>query len=281
MNFTKPILANVHIEKAAGQTFISILENNFTYRHSRVKPLLKEDHGVFSAASMKKVMRINPFVQVISGHSVVPFSDIDSLVPGVQYITIFREPISRYISHYQYWIEKMTRSISFEEFLSIRDLHNFQTKKIAGCDDLSKALYILNNKFFAVGIVEELDTFLRILQAKLFPRRFDIYYRAKNVGDANLKSRLTAQLDQYKQEIAQANNIDTKLYEYVKQELVHREKLILNRSHDLVADALPPRSERSVSKVMANAWKIYRNFYYSPIVKTIRLLNGLSPNGSY
>ena len=98
---TKKVLAFVHIEKAAGQTFTRILENNYVCRHCRVTPLKKEHHGVFTADAMRTVFRINPFVEAISGHSVRPCSDLKSLLPKVRYVTLMRDPMKRYISHSQ------------------------------------------------------------------------------------------------------------------------------------------------------------------------------------
>ena len=75
----KKLLAFIHIEKAAGQTFIRILENNYSYRHCRVAPLKKEHRGIFSADAMKMILFINPFVETISGHSIERFEKLAGL----------------------------------------------------------------------------------------------------------------------------------------------------------------------------------------------------------
>ena len=54
------MLAFIHIEKAAGQTFIRMLENNFIWRHCRVAPLKKEHLGVFKWADLKMLLSVMP-----------------------------------------------------------------------------------------------------------------------------------------------------------------------------------------------------------------------------
>ncbi len=133
------MLAFIHIEKAACQTFTRILENNYVLRSCRVAPLNKEHRGVFKWADLKMLLRINPFIYAFAGHSVVPYSDFDKHLPNIKYITILRDPIQRYISHYQYWLQDLKTQISFEKFMSLEDLKDFQTKKIAGSADLCAA----------------------------------------------------------------------------------------------------------------------------------------------
>ena len=119
-----------HIEKAAGQTFTRILENNFSYRHCRVAPLKKEHCGVFTADAMKTIVFINPFVKAISGHSIKPFSNLKTILPKVRYITHLRDPVERYISHYQNWIQKLKKTnIRFEEFIELESIIPFKIKR--------------------------------------------------------------------------------------------------------------------------------------------------------
>ena len=181
----KEIIAYIHIEKAAGQTMQHILQKNFLYNHCHVKTLKKSEKGVFSSSSMRILLRINPFIKSISGHSIMPFSDLKQKYPNIKYITLMREPFERYISHYQYQVNRMRSSWNFDTFLKQNFTKNFQTKKIAGTENLEKAIKIVKENIFLVGTVDEFDNFLLVLQKKLLPENLNINYKSKNVAKDN------------------------------------------------------------------------------------------------
>jgi len=274
-------LAFVHIEKAAGTTFTSILQRNFLYRHCNVKTMKKEDNRVFSADSMSMVFRINPFVRSIAGHSVTPFSDLERVIPHVKYITLMREPIDRYVSHYQHQVERMGSSWTFEDFLEQDFTFNFQTMKIAGAPDIDKAKQILRKNFFLVGIVEEFANFLSVLQQKLLPENFDIRYEPKNVATRNAVKRGVFQsMTKYRREIEERNAFDLELYDFVKNHLFKNEKANFNGSIQIDLKQ-KTRMSTKLSKLEFNIYRIYRKIYYEQLVRLIRLANGLPGKGSY
>jgi hypothetical protein len=277
MGMSEHLLAYVHIEKAAGQSVTGILENNFTFRHCRVKPLKKSHSGVFCASDLKVVSRINPSLQAISGHSILPTSDLHTLVPGIRYITLLREPIARYISHYQYWVEKLDRKMDFIHFLDIPAMNNFQTKKIAGTGDISKAKQILRNHFFLVGTVDDFIPFMKVLSIKIQPVKFNkIYVERKNVADKLSKEKLHKRTKKYLTQIKKNNQLDLELYDFVKNEVFYNTK----KKYEQIISA-NERCFRNAGSNQLPFWKIYRNLYYSPIIRLLRKKNGLSPDGSY
>ncbi len=81
-------------------------------------------------------------------------SVILKIICKLNYITIFREPVQRYISHFQYWVDVLNRNIHFEKFLSLEELADLQTKKIAGSPDLGKAKETVEDKLFLSGVGE-------------------------------------------------------------------------------------------------------------------------------
>jgi len=273
------ILAFIHIEKAAGQTFTRILENNYIWRHCRVATLKKEHHGVFQWDDLRTLLRINPFLRALAGHSLVPYSNLMDHSPQIKYITILRDPIKRYISHYQYWIQVLKKKISFEEFLSMEYSYNFQTKKIAGTEDLEEAKTILNEKVFLAGIVEEFDQFLVVLKNKLAPEPFDIAYERRNVAQANrVRNRIYEKFEEYEEKIVQNNHLDMQLYKYVKDKLFIQEKeRYLGSNRDSSFD-----STLTFNKIRRDiVGKLYRNLYMGPLINLIRYKNGLKVGGSY
>lgn len=274
MSENKEILAFIHIEKAAGETFTHILENNYIYRHCRVAPLKNEHRGVFTADAMKTVIRINPFVEAISGHSIRPFSDLENIVPRVRYVTLMRDPVKRYISHYQYWAQARNYNISFEKFLTLESLRNFQTKKIAGHPDINKAKSILKERLFLVGVIEEFDGFLKVLKAKLAPKDFDCRYTRKNVAKTNyIRDRINKNWEKYRDRILENNALDIELYDFVKNDLFQKEKLAALDSSKEINQDINVKISFGFKRDIVR--RLYRHLYFAPIVNMIRYRNGL------
>ena len=276
----KKILAFIHIEKAAGQTLTRILENNYTYKHCRVTPLKKEHQGIFTADAMRTILRINPFVEAISGHSIKPFSDLEITIPKVRYITLMRNPEERYISHYQYWVKRMKKNIRFEEFLELESMCNFQTMKIAGGPNLEKAKRILRKNIFLAGTVEEFDAFLIVLKAKISPINLECVYTRKNIAkNTEIKRFINNNRMKYRDKIIENNLLDIELYHFVKDELFKKEKKALSISHESLM--LNKKGKTTFQIKNEFIGKLYRNFFFSPMIKMLRFKNGLDMSGSY
>jgi len=275
----KNIIAFIHIEKAAGQTFIRIMENNFVYRHCRVAPLRKEHCGVFKWADLTTLLKINPFISSLAGHSIVPYSDLQENIPDIRFVTILRDPIQRYLSHYQYWVQVLDKQISFEEFLSLEELKDFQTKKIAGTANLTAAKEIIQNKIFLTGIVEEFENFLVALKNKMAPEPIDISFKRLNIAkDNTIKNHIHQRLNDYQERIVNNNRLDLELYDFVKNKNF---RTVKNLWIDNTAEcqnwslSTAQRVHRDI------VGKIYRNLYIGPIMNVLRYKNGLRIGGSY
>jgi hypothetical protein len=282
----QPILAFVHIEKAAGTTLIHILRRNFLFRYSDVRPLSKKSNGGqefnsrFTANDLKKTLIINPFLSCVAGHAIKPYGDLIENFPGIRFITLLREPTKRYLSHYQYWLEKMGRNVRFEDFLKINDISNFQVRKISGSEDISQAKEVLRDRFFHVGIVEKFDEFLVLLKRKLAPTQFEPWYQIKN--KAVNKDAGDQILAKYYDEIVERNSVDIQLYEYVKAHILpdyHRwygDQLLTD------LEVFREQNELRFSAMLKNYLDYgLRKFYFEPVGGVIRLSNGLPAKGSY
>lgn len=285
MSLKKTLLVFIHIERAAGTTLDYILRRNFFLSHIEVRPLSKDSNGVFKPSDLKKTLRVNPALQSISGHSICPaLSRLETIIPNVKYITVLREPIKRYISHYQYRVEKLNERISFEEYLDQEKFSNLQTKKIAGCIDLAKAKKILKNRFFLTGIVEEFDEFLMLLKKKLIPMHFNTSYSRVNVGNrSSLRKRLEKDFkSKHQSEIIRQNQVDIELYKFVKQKLLPTQRAEIGRNLNEEVEVLSSNHKPSgMAIVKSYADFAVRKLYYNPILGTMRLLNGLPYKGSY
>jgi hypothetical protein len=280
MSSTKDLLAFVHVEKAAGTTFIHILRHNFFLRYLDVRPFSNHSAGVFSNEDLAIASRIVPGLLCISGHSVKPFSTLSQATVRLRMITMLREPLARYMSQYQYWIEQMGRNVEFEEFLEVDELKNFQTNKYSISGDLEEAKRALMEDFFLVGIVDEFDGFLLMLEKKLHPIRFDPRYEKKNM--AKRKNATNPLKEKYYDKIVNNNEKDIELYQYARD--VVYPKFIAEYGDDFSED-LQRFRENNVgfgeSKIKRYVDYGIRKCYLEPISGLIRLTNGRPYKGSY
>lgn len=274
------MLAFVHIEKAAGTTFIHILRHNFLLKYLDARPFSWKSQGLFLARDLQIARRIVPGLCCIAGHAVKPYSDLRSHDRRIKYITIFRDPCKRYVSQYQYWVDRMGKKLSFEEFLELDETRNFQVRKIAGSEDLDKAVSILENEMLLSGFVERYDEFLVLLQAKLGEKAFDPRYRRLNEGRSSVSAEDI--LNKYRGRIEEVNGMDLQLYQFALENIYPRQ-----------VDEFQGDLQRRLQKFQEwNArtgpvmWPRYTDFvfrkgYLEPVTGGLRLMNGLPYRGSY
>ena len=271
----RKILAFVHIYKAAGTTLAHILRLNFFLTHLDVRVLCEDSRGIFQSADMKKIMLINPFVRCISGHDIKPYSDLLDKFPGIRYITLLRDPIKRTLSQYQYNVEKLGSNLSFDEHLRIPGENNTQTRWIAGSDDIDLAKKNIIKRFFLVGIVEEFDEFLILLRKKLEPLKFRPGYRTQNVAkkDSPIKADINRHFDAYREKIIRRNHLDIELYNYIKEEILPKEKKDYGPSFEFDVAQFKKLEKRYASNLLRYLDYFYRKCYYMPILKLIQKVN--------
>lgn len=272
-------LAFVHIEKTAGTSFVHLLRGNYFLKYIDVRPLKKRDSTVFLADDLRKYFAINPLLSVIGGHSVVPYSNLEDEWPDIQYVSLLREPNKRVVSHYLHWVSKKQYRGSFEDFIKIEEMCNFQTKKISLNGRSQDVKNIIDKRFLLVGLVEYFDEFLHVLKHKLANVcEFNVIYKRQNKGVNNMEA--ADILYKYHDMLREYNCEDWKIYEYVKEIVMPREKLRYHSDLDNSAEGqdvlISPKS-----RVKLFADYVIRKSYYQPITGLIRLSNGLPYSGSY
>ncbi len=290
------LLAFVHIEKAAGTTLNRVLRRNFFLRHMDVRPLSRDANKLFRAEDLRIVLRVNPWIRSISGHSVTASTDLSSVVPDVRYITLLREPARRYVSHYIYSKDRTQKHRDFEEFLAKNVYSNFQVRALTGPKfakpgrvvteaDLHAARESLLKRFWLVGIVEEFDAFMLQLKQKLEPMAFNPAYRRRNVSaqrpgvNAGEAQRIH---EQYRDAIAENNALDEQLYRYARDTLLPAQKAAYGpRFVDEVAALRAARRPGEAHPVRASVDFVARKTYYDPALGLVRRLNGLPYRGTY
>jgi hypothetical protein len=282
MRFSRPLLASVHIERCGGTTFNSLLVRNFSPGAAKARCLSRKSAGVFTPADLTKMLLLSPAIRCVYGHPVVPWAGLERVAPNVRYITVLRDPIKRYLSHYQYRVEKKSESLSLEEFAANDEYANFQTKKIAGCEDVDKAKEMLASRFLVVGLTEDLDTYLLMLKRKLQPTVFDPRYRRLNVGrtDSGLRKSLEAPDEKARRMMADRNQADIELYRFATEEILPRQReeygpgleADLAELRRLQAETVPPRLPRLAA--LATRYNIV-------VFGLWRLVAGLTFGGAY
>ncbi len=260
------MIAFVHIEKTAGMTMQQILRDSYRTDHCTVAPFTT-NRQFFTAEDYKMLKRLYPRLKSIASHRVVAFTDLESVCPEVKYYTFFREPLARCASHYQYQLQKMGKTIAFEEWIKVEKYHNFQTHRIAGELNVQKAIDMIRDNFFFVGLMEHFDESLLLLQKKLQDPQFNIHYIRKNIASDNrIKNELLK--DPAKRKLLEeANRLDLELYDYVIKERYPEEQRIYGP--ELAADLAKFKERNKSYHKNTSGWQDFlkRNLLYKPALK--------------
>lgn len=273
------LLAFCHIEKAAGTSLTHILRQIFFLRYASVRPLHSDSNFYFTARDLRTIRKCNPLLRAIGGHSVVPYGDLIDGSHSIRFITQLRDPVARAISQYRFWVNKKIDQSGPDAFLQHPVSHNFQVKKLAGCENLDLAIENVTNHFMLAGTVEDFDAFLVLLAQQLDMPLERFVYRKQNVDttDRALKIPKT-----FKDHLRECNQLDQRLYDWVKTEFLADR--VDNYAGNFPADlkkfqtlqqAVP---HRTVAPIIDS---VYRNAYLKPVSGLIRFLNGLPYSGSY
>ncbi|WP_200389735.1 sulfotransferase family 2 domain-containing protein [Thiocapsa imhoffii] len=296
------MLVFIHIEKCAGTTFKKILQHNYAGGFCDVRPLFgnanKEinlyvqnaynnivlDGGnpnQFLARDLKTYKQIAPWLKCIGGHSLRPCLGLEIVESEIQFVTILREPISRYISYYTYGSGKPRKlwKFSFDEYLEKPNFHNFQTKKIACGSDIEKAKLILSNQFMVVGVMEHFDEFLCVLKRRLAIPNFSIFYSSVN----NRHTQIMDHWSKYEDKIYQNNSLDIELYNYVLNTIIPRQRAEYGKNlQDDVSQFKISNQSRDVGfSAKAFQQKLMQRFYFDFIAGIIRRMSGMHWGGPY
>jgi hypothetical protein len=261
----RPLIAFVHIQKAAGTTLKFILKNSLGVRHSDVNPVAPPPDRPFDTSDLAFVRSTNPWLCSISGHEII--EPTRHLGDAVQPFTMLRDPVSRSLSHYQDKLVRGRRRITFEQFVCDPANRNFQVRKIAGEEDLDKAVRLLRERYLFVGLAERFAESVRILQA-LCPYSLDIRYRPKNVAaDRSISDALASEPDAIDR-LNEANQLDQRLWDYVSDDLLPElaQKAGVSRS-----EPLPSLGSLSFPWRF-HASRVYHKLVYRPLLKRERRL---------
>ncbi len=261
------MLAFVHIEKCGGTTLLHQLRRGFGIDHFDVIPKDKEA-VLFGADDMRALLKLRPSVKSIAGHSVRIHSGLESVVERVSYYTILRDPVARYISDYQHFVDLLDFPDDFERWLDFEARHNFQTRAIAGSDDLEAAKTILRSRFDLVGLVEEYGEFLEQLSLLSPSCGLSLECEVRNSAEQRKSHRKPLPLDQFREQIIENNRMDLALYEDARDVLLpeQRERFSARCEGAISTTAATgqPRRHPLRERTRASMNRLYRNLIYKP-----------------
>lgn len=273
------LLAFCHIEKTAGMSLTHILRRIFFLRYADIRPMHDRTYRNLTGRDLRTVLRINPFLLGIGGHSVVPHGDLMREAGRLAFITQLREPIARATSQFRYWVNTKIDESGPDAYLAHPASENLQVRKIAGCQDVELAKQKIRQHFLLAGTVERFDEFLVLLAKKLdMPLRL-FTYRRKNVGRIPPAHPLPPD---FAERLRQRNQLDQQLYEWAATDLYS--EYVNAYPGDFQADlqyfrALQSHAQEPILKPYTD-W-VYRKGFLQPISGLIRLTNGLPYHGSY
>ena len=183
------MLAFVHIRKTGGSTVDMILRQSFGAGHFRIRlGRQRSANPIATANEIRRCRWIYWKMKCISGHGIVPHSDLDSLDPSLRYFTFLREPLTRCASDYQFRVVRGGLKQPFREWIRSDIATNQQTLKIAGVPSADAAIDVLRNKIGFVGLLERFEESLVLFEKWAADPSLDIRYRAKNVALAQVSN---------------------------------------------------------------------------------------------
>lgn len=227
----KKIIAFAHMMKTAGTNLNRQLIGIYGSKLHMVPGGLKFDDDNYGEKKFDEDFeKLNGNLSVITGHKVRPYLNFGKYQKQLQWFTFLRSPKKRFVSHYLH--DKMRTndfahkgyssmiSKSIEEWEEITNNQNYQTRFLAGEENLDKAIEVLENKMNWVGITEEFEEGIKSLNYYLQIKKLVISEDQKkinrNLAQNNKKEKV---LDKYSDFIEEKNNLDIELYRYTKKNI--------------------------------------------------------------
>jgi len=273
------MLAYIHIEKCAGQSIHWMLRSAYGLKHCDVIPwqgynAMNALDG-FTAQDFRRLTHFYPRLRSIAGHKVRAYADLDEVCPAIQYFTLLREPLKRQASHFQFIKTRRRLDVDFVEWVNNNDWGaNWQTRALAGTDDVNEAIQFIQEKKILVGLVERFDESLLLVQ-RLLDNNLNISYERKNIASDNTIANQLLQSPRTRQILIEQNQADLALYEYVKRELfpAYRQAYGPQLAEDL---ANFQQARGRFNRLNVYAARVYRNLVYKPAIHLYRRRYGIT-----
>jgi hypothetical protein len=273
--------AFVHIEKTGGSTLNTIFRRVFGTRHCDVRlPLARrrldrhDQRVCVGAADLRRVRRVYRNLRGIAGHNVKPYADLSAECPGIRFVTIIRDPIARFRSHFINRAPGHTRQ-ALDAWLALPRVHNWQTKMIAGEPSANKAIELIATGFGFVGLTERFDESLVLLAQWLDEPSIRFAYQAVNrtcdkqrPRDLSRRQSDISYLEtaEVRARIQETNAEDQQVYDFVKAE-IYPKQLAAYRG-DLAVDLQKFQRRKNEPGQLREPirGRLMRNYVYKPLL---------------
>jgi hypothetical protein len=262
------LLALIHIKKTAGKSLKHIMRCELGVGHCDVKRWYRGD-DCYSATDLSRLLRVYPWLESIAGHSIHPYSDLRRGFPNLRYYTFVRDPIKRCASEYQYSVLKgRCPPDSFASWIEKPRFRNVQVKSLAGSEDLTQAIALLDEEVAFVGLVERFAESLALMPTILGCPRLRPRRRVNAAPDNRIKDRILNDPGATRA-LEAANALDRELYDYVARKIFARQQ---RQARAMTMDAATPlRPQRQFNRrFITNG--AYRMAVYRPVVSVYRTL---------
>ena len=244
------MLAHVHIMKTAGQTVCGILRRSFGANHCELR-----GGEVARLQDIRFAKRFYPGLASIGGHSVRPYGELLD-VPGIRFYTFLRDPIARCLSHYQFGRHKRHHELDFLPWLEGHQ--NYQTRFLSGTEDAAAAIEILDRRIGFVGLVEDFDYGLLLLE-QWSGVTWNLAFRSRNIARNGQIKQQILNNSRLMDAAIEAHQADIAVYEYA------REKIYPLMRSTYRPEA--PRPANAPSKLPLIWPAAKRNLIYKPLSK--------------
>lgn len=273
-----PIIALVHVKKTAGQTIKHLLRRELGVTHCDVKRW-RHNAPFFDADDLHRLLWVYPRLRSIAGHSIKPYSDLETAFPDIRYYTFLRDPIRRAVSQFQHRTHLGTIDMPFEDWIRDPKYHDWQVSSLAGVPDLDRALHMLDKMSF-VGLQERFHESLLLMQRALGLADVDLSpVRVNAAKDNSIRDEILSN-ERNLELLHEANRLDLELYRHAREVIYPRQQAALSPGHPPAAAA--PSASRTVRRYSRRYCSnvAYRTLVYKPIVWMYRTGTPKHPSGA-
>ena len=211
------MLAFINNRRCGSETIESLLRSSFASRHCQLTvPRSRLEAPVIAAEEITRTRKLYRRLDSISGHGIVPWSDLVTKFPATRFFTFLRSPLERCASEYQYLVSQKGLRRTFESWIQTPTARNHQVRQLCGHDDADTAIQMLEGRLGFVGLVDRFNESLVLFRRWAADERIDIRYHARNVTrDSRIRVQLLRNLETRRQ-LLDANREDLKLHAYVE-----------------------------------------------------------------